>query len=333
MSHIKWRARVISAPPKIYAAIDLGTNACRLLVAVAKKNNTLHIIDSHSESICLGENLQHTGMLSPTAQNRAINSLMRIKGKIGKYQSTCVRAVATEACRQATNAQNFINRVYKETGIPLEIITANEEAQLASVGCIPLLSDHISYSVIFDIGGGSTQLILLQDAYIIESISIPYGVITLSDHINTTQLSHDDFHMHSKYIQSYIQPLVDKIAHIPHIQLLGASGTITTLTASHLKIRQYKRHIIDGNSISMDTIIKLTQHMANIDNTVRANEPCIGWERAHLMPAGCVILHAICNSWYEKNTTQKIVVADRGIREGILLGLIKKPQQNKGVSR
>ena len=323
MSHINWQARIVSSPPKSYAAIDLGTNACRLLVAVAKKDNALRIIDSHAESVGLGENLQHTGILCKTAQDRAIHSLKRIKKKLDKYKYTAVRAVATEACRQATNAPDFVDRVHQETGISLEIITAHEEAKLASDSCIPLLSNSISYSIIFDIGGGSTQLILLQNNRVIDSISIPYGVITLSDYINTPQLSHDNFHIHSKHIQSYIQPLVNKIAHIPHIQLLGASGTITTLTASHLKIRKYNRQTIDGSNICMDTIINLTQYMAKMDNKVRTKEPCIGRERAHLMPAGCVILHAICTSWYDKNITKKIVVADRGIREGILLDLIK----------
>ncbi len=324
MSHIKWRVKVISAPPKSYAAIDLGTNACRLLVAYPKQNNRLKIIDSHSDAVCLGEDLKHTGALCVSAQDRAIASLKRIQKKIHKHNPMSIRAVATEACRQAENADTFIARVKQETGITLEIISAAEEARLASNGCIALLSNHIPHSVIFDIGGGSTQLILLNNNRFVDCISIPYGVITLSDYMAKTQLNTEQFHTYSKMIQSYITPLCDKVCNIQNIELLGASGTITTLTASHLKMQQYNRRAIDGTTIDMDAVMDLAEHMAKIENHIRENKPCIGKSRAHLMPAGCVILHAICSAWYKQNTSRKIRVADRGIREGILLDLMQR---------
>ncbi len=322
MSHIKWRAKVVSAPPKSYAAIDLGTNACRLLIAT----DTWDIIDSHSEAVGLGKNLKRMGTLCPHAQDRAIDSLRCIQKKLNKHNLVAIRAVATEACRQASNADAFIERVKHHTGIALEVISSAEEARLASDGCIPLLSKDIQHSIIFDIGGGSTQLVLLENGRFVDSISIPYGVITLQDHMGTRTLDTIQFQEYSQYIQSYITPLADRMSHIKHLQLLGASGTITTLTASHLKMRRYSRRAIDGTCIDMDTVIHLSKHIAKIDNHIRANEPCIGVQRAPLMPAGCVILHAICQAWYTQNTTQKIRVADRGIREGILLGLMHRTE-------
>ncbi len=320
-------AKIIASPPPLYGAIDLGTNSCRLLIAKVT-NNGIKIVDAYSKSVRLGEGLNKTGKLNKNAKQRTMASLKSIKQKIQKHNIISLRAVATEACRQARDGQEFLAQIKRDIGIDFEIIDNKEEAILASEGCSSLLFPNIKNALIFDIGGGSTQLSWLENQAVKSTLSIPYGVVTLTDKIGTDTLSSSAFVEKVSFIQEYMQELFSDIhSGNDRYQLLGTSGTITTLTGTLLNLRQYNRDRVDGQTVLRSDLLNLTRDLASMTTAERCKIPCIGTERAQLMMAGCVILHAICGMCQ----TNEILVADRGIREGILLRLINNTQKEKRI--
>ena len=316
-------AKISASPPPLYATIDLGTNSCRLLIA-KPNGNGIKVIDAYSKSVRLGEGLNKTGMLSDTAKQRTLESLKTIRNKLRKHNIIALRAVATEACRQASNGRQFLEQIKDTLGLEFEIIDNKEEAILASEGCKALLAQNTKNALIFDIGGGSTQLTWLKNMRVIDTLSIPYGVVTLTDKIGKDCLHSEEFTTYIQYIQSYMQEFHKKNTTCEY-NILGTSGTITTLTGTALNLKHYNRSKVDGKSISQSQILKITEDLAHMPSKQREKMPCIGSERSSLMMAGCVILHAICKKW----TAKDMLVADRGIREGILLKLMQSERINE----
>ena len=177
----------------VYAALDLGTNNCRLLIA-SPAGDSFRVVDSFSRIIRLGEGISATGSISEAAIDRAIAALSICSDKIRYRKAHRLRLIATEACRAAANADSFRDRVAAETGIRLEVIDRETEATLAVIGCSPLLDAKGRGAILFDIGGGSTELVRIerdpdeQDAppRIKAWMSIPLGVVTLAEHFGGT---------------------------------------------------------------------------------------------------------------------------------------------------
>jgi exopolyphosphatase / guanosine-5'-triphosphate,3'-diphosphate pyrophosphatase len=318
-----------------YAAIDLGTNNCRLLIA-RPNGRGFHIIDAFSRIVRLGEGLAGSGSLSEEAMARAVDALKVCAHKIRRRAVTHVRAVATEACRRAANCPAFLDLVRAETGLEIEIISSAEEAVLAFKGCSPLLSVRRPRAVVFDIGGGSTELGWLRlrsgrPPQILDTLSIPFGVVNLTE----------------RYGGSLIPPevygaMVDEVAgNLRHfaeanginqrvaagaVQMLGTSGTVTTLAGVHLGLPRYNRALIDGSYLEFPAIRAVSQQLAAMTCEERTANPCIGPDRADLVVAGCAILEAICGLW----PVGRLRVADRGVREGILAGLMQSNGSRRG---
>ncbi|MFM5922730.1 MAG: Ppx/GppA phosphatase family protein [Novosphingobium sp.] len=316
-----------------FAAIDLGTNNCRLLIARPQGENFV-VIDAFSRVVRLGEGLAQTGRLSQEAMDRALGALQVCADKLKRRNVHLARSVATEACRRAENGAEFIERVRQETGILLDIISAQEEARLAVMGCHLLLEEGEGPAVIFDIGGGSTELVLVEsrtDAppLIHDWQSVPWGVVSLTE---TCGAEPDDAagraaryaHMKS-LVHDSLSPLAGRIAprlkrHADHppLRLLGTSGTVTTLASLHLELPQYDRRAVDGLIVLTGAMRGLCDGLAHMSPAERRAQPCIGRERADLVVAGCAILDTIFDLW----PADRLGVADRGIREGILRGLM-----------
>lgn len=309
-----------------YAAIDLGTNNCRLLVAKPSGDSFL-VVDAFSRIVRLGEGLAATGRLGDAAMNRALAALSICSDKLRRRHVTLARSVATEACRQATNGAEFINRVYKETGIALDIITAKEEARLAVLGCHILLEPGEGPALIFDIGGGSTELVLVDasgDApTILDWQSVPWGVVSLTE---TEQFDRDSdaarlqgYANMRERVANAFRPFAERIGR-PDTppRLLGTSGTVTTLASLHLELPSYDRSAIDGLIVPSESMRAISGRLAGMAVPERAGIPCIGRERADLVVAGCAILESILDIW----PAERLGVADRGIREGILRSLM-----------
>jgi exopolyphosphatase/guanosine-5'-triphosphate,3'-diphosphate pyrophosphatase len=311
------------------AALDLGTNNCRLLVARGTRRG-FRVIDAFSRIVRLGEGLAATGRLSDAAMERTIEALKICAGKVAHRQVTDARYVATEACRRATNCAEFLARVEADTGIAIEIISSDEEARLVVAGCAPLLDRRVAHALVFDIGGGSTELVWLslpRDPRHLPRVegfvSLPEGVVTLSDRYGGREVTPETYGAMVAEMRAALLPFEERCGIAGAIarggvQMLGSSGTVTTLAGIHLALPRYNRATVDGSELSFDSVRDVTARLRAMSYGARAAEACIGSERADLVLAGCAILEAICQLW----PVGRLRVADRGIREGILLGLL-----------
>ena len=322
-----WRRPPHQNYRQAYAAIDLGTNNCRLLIAKPTGENFV-VIDAFSRVVRLGEGLAQSGALSAEAMDRAVGALRICADKLRKRNVHLARSVATEACRRATNGEAFIDRVREETGIHLDIISAQEEARLAVLGCHILLEDGIGPAVIFDIGGGSTELVLIEPGApiprIIDWQSVPWGVVSLSETVGPEQGGEDDriarYARMKGLVTDSFREFSERIDPFrsPDLRLLGTSGTVTTLASLHLELPQYDRKAVDGLIVPARSMRDISRKLSAMSPDERRELNCIGNERADLVVAGCAILEAILDIW----PAPRLGVADRGIREGILRSLM-----------
>ena len=315
-----------------YAAIDLGTNNCRLLIARPSGENFV-VIDAFSRVVRLGEGLAQTGRLSEEAMDRALAALRICGDKLKRRNVYLARSVATEACRRAVNGAQFIERVRQETGIALDIISAREEARLAVLGCHVLLESGLGPAMIFDIGGGSTELVLIESTETVPRIldwqSVPWGVVSLTEscapegvdeaarkarYAGMRQIVSDSFAAFAERASKARAEAAD----MGPLRLLGTSGTVTTLASLHLDLPQYDRRAVDGLIVPTEAMRAISSRLSGMAIEDRRELPCIGRERADLVIAGCAILEAILDLW----PSDRLGVADRGIREGILRSLI-----------
>jgi len=314
----------------VYSAIDLGTNNCRLLIARPTLSG-FRVIDAFSRIVRLGEGVSANNMLSEAAMDRTIEALKVCAEKLARRNVTCMRHVATEACRVAENSDEFVARVKSETGINLDIITAGEEARLAVMGCQSLIAPGNQNALVFDIGGGSTELIWVrvkkgQASEIRGWMSIPWGVVNLSEKYGApgATISKKDYQRMVNTVCDHLQSfedahLISDVVRHRRTQFLGTSGTVTTLASLHLNLPRYVRDKVDGAWMKTDDIKSLSRSVAQMSHIERAAQPCIGTERADLVVAGCAILEGILGMW----SVPSLRVADRGIREGILRGLMQ----------
>lgn len=311
----------------IYGALDLGTNNCRLLVA--KPNaGSFRVIDSFSRIVRLGEGVSKTGMLSNDAMDRTMGALRICASKMRRRGVTRMRCVATEVCRKAENSVEFLERVARESGIELDIITTQEEAGLAVDGCSPLLDHANRNALVFDIGGGSTELVWLRlnpdgGTEKLGWMSIPCGVVTLTERHGGGVISDQAYEDMMMDIDHYIDRfesdfgIAEQVAG-KQVQMLGTSGTVTTLAGIHFGLRRYNRRRVDGAWLNSSDVIRICRRLAGADYEARVAEPCIGKDRADLVVSGCAIVEAMHRKW----PVEKMRVADRGVREGLLHGLM-----------
>jgi exopolyphosphatase/guanosine-5'-triphosphate,3'-diphosphate pyrophosphatase len=311
-----------------YGAIDLGTNNCRLLVA-RPSDGGFTVIDAFSRIVRLGEGLSLSGELSADAMDRAVGALSVCAEKLRRRNVSLARSVATEACRRAKNGIAFAERVRRETGIVLDIIDPAEEARLAVLGCHKLLEPGDGPALIFDIGGGSTELVLIDQVEGTPKIrswwSAPWGVVSLTESEGREALEGSERlaaykRMRERARRSFARFAAELPDDRDGIRLLGTSGTVTTLASVHLALPCYDRRAVDGLHVPIGAMQKISEMIARMSYEERSSLPCIGAERADLVVAGCAILEAILEIW----PAQNLGIADRGIREGILRSLMAR---------
>jgi exopolyphosphatase/guanosine-5'-triphosphate,3'-diphosphate pyrophosphatase len=312
----------------IYGALDLGTNNCRLLIA-RPNDGSFVVLDAFSRIVRLGEGLSASGKLTQGAMDRSVEALAVCADKLRRRHVTLARSVATEACRRAANGREFVARVKRETGIALEIIAPQEEARLAVLGCHKLLEPGDGPALIFDIGGGSTELVLVEPGEHAPRIrawwSAPWGVVSLTESEGRAAIEGNDRlaaygRMRERVLRSFarfVELLPDKPR---NVRLLGTSGTVTTLASVHLALPSYDRKMVDGLHVPVGDMRRISTMIAEMDLEQRSGLPCIGTERADMVVAGCAILEAILDIW----PAETLGIADRGIREGILRSLMAR---------
>ena len=319
-----------------YAAIDLGTNNCRLLI-VEPQGNSFKVIDSFSRIVRLGEGLESSNNLSADAMQRTIDALRVCATKIRRHRVRWMRCVATEACRRAENGQAFINQIEKSTRLRFEIIDGKYEAELAAIGCGALFDRQFPHAIVFDIGGGSTEITCLslkKGRYELQDmISLPLGVVRLSEKYDGKNMSQEIYTQIKDEAEKTIRAFAEKQTfhadNLNDIQLIGTSGTVTTLAAIHKGLKKYNRNIVDGTVMKRGEVVAVIQSLMNMSHEERQNNNCIGKERADLVLSGCAVLEAIIRAWPLEN----LKIADRGIREGILLRLIRKTRRRQKIRR
>ena len=303
--------------PLLLAAIDLGTNNCRLLIASPDRNGGFKIVDSFSRIVRLGEGVAQSGVLGEAAMERTVAALKVCARHIRKHRVRHVRAIVTEACRQATNVQVLIDRAAKEAGLRLEVVSAEEEARLAAIGCVPLIGEEYDGALAFDIGGGSTEAIWLRreagDASLVHFASIPLGVMSL-DEADGSSFSAMRETMLARF--GAVRREMDKKCafDVARYHLLGTSGTVTTLAGIALGLTRYVRARVDATWHDCATILSVVELLKSLDRPGRVKLGCVGEERADLIVPGCAIFSAIHTVW----PCARLRVADRGLREGIL---------------
>ncbi|SLN14200.1 Ppx/GppA phosphatase family protein [Roseisalinus antarcticus] len=330
-------------PDSLYAALDLGTNSCRMLIA-QPKGSQFHVIDSFSKSVQLGHGLESSGRLSRASMGRTVGAMRICMQKIRRHGVTRMRLVATEACRRATNAGQFIQQVRRETGLRLEIIEPEEEARLAVISCAPLVSTRTDQLLVVDIGGGSTELVWIDltkvprldrpkaimrlhsgfkqetgpfpVAKVVDWISVPLGVATLRDQFRDVEDDSARFALMSWFFEENLAEFAPYASEQVRegFQIIGTSGTVTTVAASHLGLRRYDRTKVDGLRMTSDQIDTVIRDYLSLGPEGRRNDPRIGKDRQALIMSGAAILQALMRLW----PTDRLSVADRGLREGLL---------------
>ncbi len=325
-------------PQDVYAAVDLGTNNCRLLIARPAPEG-FRVVDGYSRIVRLGEGIVEAGQLSEPAMARAIEALRVCAAKIERRHVTRSRCIATEACRRAANCGSFLARVEEEAGLTLDIISSREEAELTLAGCLPLLAPDKPYALLFDVGGGSAELVWLRQRRpappeILACVSLPCGVVTLTERLGVREFTPDQYEAAVTHVGTMLRAFEDAHDIRRYIadgsaQMLGTAGTVTTVAGVYLGLERYDRSRVDGTFLSIDAVHEVSRRLARSSCAERAAHPCIGAARADLVVAGCAVLEAICRMW----PAETLCVADRGVREGILLELIAAGRDAPAVQR
>ncbi len=312
----------------VYAALDLGTNNCRLLIA-CPTDDGFRVVDSFSRIIRLGEGISATGCISDAAIERAIAALSICRDKIQSKKAKRLRLIATEACRAASNAEGFRDRVAAETGIRLEVIDRETEAALAVIGCSPLLDPHGRGAILFDIGGGSTELVRIERDPVAPNaaprigawMSIPLGVVTLAEHFGGRDVTPQSYALMVQAVAKHVGPFAAEHGDdLADMHLLGTSGTVTTLAGIHLNLARYDRRRVDGIWMNDADVTATIARLLGMSYGERAANNCISAERADLVLAGCAILDAIRHAF----PLPRLRVADRGLREGMLVEMMRE---------
>ncbi len=315
-------------PGPAFAALDLGTNNCRLLIG-APTGDGFRVLESFSRVVRLGEGLHRTGRLCEAGMARAIEALHACAARLDRRKPRALRAIATEACRRAANGRDFVARARAETGLPLDVISGREEAELALESCAALLTGGARRALLFDIGGGSTELAWVRiepggPPALIGCDSLPVGVVTLTEQFGAAAFTDAGFRAMVADVTARLAAFeaVHCIAREigqGGVRLLGTSGTVTTLAGVALDLPRYRRPLVDGVVLEADAACKALARLRALGRDGLERHPCVGPERLEFVLPGCAVFAAITAMW----PATPVVVADRGLREGVLLRLIR----------
>ncbi|MEB3701743.1 Ppx/GppA family phosphatase [Candidatus Bealeia paramacronuclearis] len=315
----------------LVAAIDLGTNTCRLLIA-QKTEATLVPVEIFTRIVRLGDELVTYKRISNVARGRAVDALSECAKRLEKYSVSALRCVATAACRDALNRDAFVQEIREKTGLPLEVISTQEEARLAMMSCADQLTQCTRYALIFDIGGGSTELAWVElipgsVPQVIDSVSIPFGVVTVAEAIRGEPDEHEFQAKVRRAMAKETKAFADRCHVHPHlrkqaIQMIGTSGTLTTLAAIYKNLDHYDRAQVHGMVLNQKELQSLIYKVSRMTLHERLLHPCIGPQRADLIMGGVVIFQGI----YDIFGINEVKVVDRGLREGIIFDLFLKTQ-------
>lgn len=313
-------------PGPYFAAIDLGSNSCRLLICTPTSTG-LEVVEAFSRVVRLSEGLPRTGVMSQAAMDRVLVVLEQSAKRLRRFTPHYLDCVATEACRTAKNTDPFLRRIKENIGFDFRVISQEEEARLTVEGISSLLDPSYPYALVFDVGGGSTEVVLLQQNTeapneVVDWMSLPVGVVSI------TEIEKPDCATSYLRVVSSLKETLLKFG-APHnisdliqknqIQLIGSSGTATTAAALHLDLHYYDRQRIDGQTLTFEDVERVIKNIQMMSFEERVQHPCIGPERADLVLGGMAIFEGLAKAW----PIGRVTVADRGVRDGLIKKMYK----------
>lgn len=309
---------------KYFAAIDLGSRNCRTIVGCQSKAGAFEYIETYSKSVSLADGVAASKKLSRKSMDRTIEALAFCSKVLSRYAGLTYLAVATDAMRRAENASVFIKRVKRELGLIISIITPQEEAYYAALGCIEVLSLETEIFVVFDIGGGSSEIALCRqksdkDIELIDSLSIPYGVINLlesKDHLTFSGYS-NLVQKISDLSRDFLNQYATTLDFVNNFQCIGTSGTTTTVAALNMNLRFYDREKINDSILQFSEILKTVHYVQSLSEDERKLHPYISQSNEDLVLGGLTILEGIVRGL----PASTITVTDRGVRDGVVYAL------------
>jgi len=324
--------RPITRPAgSVYAALDLGTNNCRLLIARPSPDG-FRIVDAFSRIVRLGEGLSSSGRLGEPAIARTMSALAVCRDKMEARGVGRTRLIATEACRAAENGPDFLAQVKDQLGLELEIVDRETEAFLAAAGCAALADPRAKAILLFDIGGGSTEIVWLADCCpdtgrkglhdrVRLWTSLPLGVVSLAEKYGGQDVTPETYQAMVNHVAAELADFAEEAQNemrCDNFHLLGTSGTVTTVAGIYLGLTRYDRRRVDGLWMCSEDVDKAIDHLRGMSYGQRAGNGCIGTERADLVLAGCAIFDAIRQAF----PSAGVRIADRGLREGLLMQMM-----------
>lgn len=305
-----------------FAAIDLGSNTFRFLIASTSIDKPWQVDCYKGTIVRLGEGLQASGVLCAAAMQRGEKAIAEFRALLDQHHIPLshVRAVSTAAMRSAANSDEFIQRVLNRTGIQIEVISGDEEAATSLLGsCAVLDSAHAEDMLLFDIGGGSTEFVRAKQGKRDHAISCPLGVVRLVEaHLHSDPPSAEDYQCMISAADQHLEAVQQAWqGREAPASLVGTAGTVTTMAATLLNLYPYQSEPINNFIIHTSAFSDLRHRLLALTHAERQQITTIEPQRADLMIAGCAIIDAIFERWGH----QQIITVDAGLLEGVWLKL------------
>jgi len=305
----------------VYAAIDVGTNTLRLLVAEAVGPDDYAVLHEEQQITRLGEGLRSTGVLQDAPRRRSLTVLRRFADLARSLKAGEIAAVATSAVREARNGQEFVAEVWREAGLALRVIDGEEEARLTLLGVRHGLRLGSRRVLAIDIGGGSTEFVLARGEVIEGIVSTGLGVVKLTEqYLVSDPPTVGELRRVKEVVGTRIDRLRLELPGREEAQFVGTAGTVTTLAAIDLALVIYDRQKVQGHCLGLARVRELLERLAQLPLRERREVPGLEAGRADIILAGAIILAVSM----ERLGYDELRVSDDGLREGILLDLLRK---------
>ncbi len=299
-----------------YAAIDVGTNTIRLLVADAEDTATYRPVFQDQVITRLGERIQETGVLAAGAVERTIAVLQRFAETAKEMGAKEVVAVATSAAREAKNQREFLDRARRDAGLELRVASEEIEATLTALGVSHALGPAWPNIVIIDIGGGSTEFISLRQVKLAGHLSLPIGVVKITEaYLKNDPPTADELEAVSAFLEERLATVPASLDLPEGAILVGTAGTPTTLATIDLGLAPYDPERVTGHRLSRSRIEQLLEHLCSLPLAERRQIVGLEPSRADVIVAGTLLTFEVMTLF----GFDELTVSDGGLREGILL--------------
>jgi exopolyphosphatase / guanosine-5'-triphosphate,3'-diphosphate pyrophosphatase len=303
---------------KRLAAIDIGSNSVRLMVAEARAGGDYRILDDHKETTRLAHGLSSTGLLTAEAIAHSLAALRRMKTIVDGYGVERLEVIATSAVREAHNGPEFIRLVKEQLGLTVEIIPTTEEGRLSFLSAARQFDLSDANAVLVDLGGGSAELVFAAKGIIEEIHSLPIGAVRMTEAF----LTHDpptkgDLQQFRKHLDSALRETAGEPDFTPHL-MVGAGGTFTALANISMRQKKLSTQNVAGYEMNRGEVRHILEHLGHMPLEARRNVAGLNPDRADIIFAGLFVIERLMK-WLNVN---RLLIHDRGVRDGLLLKMI-----------